>query len=233
MENLNNILWVKKILGTKEISGIEKIRSAEQNSVFKIETDLGSYILKEGPNLAGEKDRLVWLEGKLPTPKVVGWQEQSGQDMLLMTCIEGDDLANLVRKIPTEKVVQILAQTLHMIHDTDISKCPFGEKTADSVFIHGDACLPNFILLGEQLNGIIDLGNAGIGTKETDLAAAVWSLNYNYGPELGVPFLETYGVPSPTEEYAEELILKYEGDWSERFKEEENGETRNEKKIRR
>lgn len=204
-------------LGIQDMIGATKIRSAEENNVRKIETEKGSYILKEGPDLLGEKDRLDWLEGKLPVPKVINWQDNNEQQKLIMSCIEGEDLALLSKKISKEELVKLLANTLQLIHSVDTTNCPFGKQGKDSVFIHGDACLPNFIFHNSELYGIIDLGDAGIGDREDDLAAAVWSLDFNHGPGLGVPFLKAYGLESPTNEDVDRLIHKYENDKEERF----------------
>lgn len=204
-------------LGIQDLVRVAKIRSAEENNVRKIETGKGNYILKEGPNLLGEKERLDWLEGKLPVPKVINWQDNSEKQKLLMSCIVGEDLALLSKKISKKELVKLLANTLQLIHRVDVTNCPFGKQSKDSVFIHGDACLPNFIFHNGELSGIIDLGDAGIGDRENDLAAAVWSLDFNFGPGLGVPFLTAYGLQSPTDEDVDRLIHKYENDKEERF----------------
>lgn len=46
-------------------------------------------------------------------------------------------------------------------------------------FAHGDYCLPNIIINGEQVSGFIDIGNAGIADKWQDIALCVRSLGYN------------------------------------------------------
>lgn len=204
-------------LGIQDLIRVAKIRSAEENNVRKIETGKGNYIIKEGPNLLGEKERLDWLEDKLPVPKVIKWQGNNEQQKLLMSCIEGEDLALLSKKISEDELVKLLANTLQLIHSINTTNCPFGKQGKDSVFIHGDACLPNFIFHNSELSGIIDLGDAGIGDREDDLAAVVWSLDFNLGPGLGVPFLTAYGLQSPTDEDVDRLIHKYENDKEERF----------------
>lgn len=215
--NSNDLDWVREKLGIQEFVSVETIRSAEENAVTRVETDKGIFILKQGPNLEGEKDLLIWLDSKLPVPKVIAWQDGNEQDNLLMTYIEGEDLARFSEKISGEELVSLLAETLHLIHSIDISDCPFGKKNNNSVFIHGDACLPNFIFDESGLKGIIDLGRSGIGKEEDDLAAAIWSLDFNFGPELGAAFLRSYGFASPTNDDAERLKLKYENNWAERF----------------
>ena len=216
-DDFNNLDWIKEKLGIQDFLGVKKLRSDKQNNVLKIETKKGSYILKQGINLINEKERLFWLDDKLPVPQVIAWQDHGNKQELLMTFIEGEDLAQLSKKIPKERLVDLLADTLHSIHRIDIADCPFGKKNKDSVFIHGDACLPNFIVHNNKLSGIIDLGEAGIGEREDDLAAAVWSLEYNFGEGMGVSFLTAYGIDFPTALDVERLRLKYESGRPQRF----------------
>jgi len=201
--------------GIKDIVRMQRIRSTEENIVFKINTANATYILKQGPNLLAEKERMIWLAGKIPAPRLLAWKEVGEQNSLLMSYIEGDDLAS--KKLPKEEIPLLLANTLRLIHGIDISDCPYGEKTINAVLIHGDACLPNFIFADKTFKGIIDIGKMGVGDRLDDLAAAVWSLNFNYGPELGVPFLQAYGYQNSTPEESKRLIDRYENNWSERF----------------
>ncbi len=45
--------------------------------------------------------------------------------------------------------------------------------------IHGDFCLPNFILDNWCFSGFIDLGNGGVGDRHIDLFWGAWTLNFN------------------------------------------------------
>lgn len=65
------------------------------------------------------------------------------------------------------------------------------------VLTHGDACLPNILVLGYELSGFIDLGAAGLGDHYRDLERACWSLSYNYGEGYDEVFLSAYGVTGP------------------------------------
>lgn len=64
----------------------------------------------------------------------------------------------------------------------------------DLVLTHGDACLPNILVLNGELSGFIDLGAAGLGDPCRDLERALWSLGYNYGEGYDEVFLEAYGM---------------------------------------
>ncbi len=64
----------------------------------------------------------------------------------------------------------------------------------DLVLTHGDACLPNILVLDDELSGFVDLGVAGLGDRCRDLERACWSLVYNYGEGFDEIFLEAYGA---------------------------------------
>ena len=70
-----------------------------------------------------------------------------------------------------------------------------GHLLETNAFIHGDACLPNFILKdASHFSCFIDLGLADFSDRHIDLFWAVWSLNYNLqDPKYAELFLDYYG----------------------------------------
>ena len=70
-----------------------------------------------------------------------------------------------------------------------------GHLLSTDAFIHGDACLPNFILKdASHFSCFIDLGLADFSDRHIDLFWAVWSLNYNlHDPKYAELFLDYYG----------------------------------------
>ena len=64
-----------------------------------------------------------------------------------------------------------------------------------AALIHGDACLPNFILKdAATFSCFIDLGLAGLSDRHLDLYWAIWSLTYNLSdPQYAELFLDYYG----------------------------------------
>lgn len=198
---------------TQELGGnvsVTKEAYGDQSSVYKLTTPKGNYFLKIGEGLEKEKLHLEWLKGKQPVPVVVGFKNIEDTGALLLSAIEGENLKSIAHELGLEKVINILVEALHRFHGTDIKDCPFGTQQEDNVLVHGDACLPNFIIKDGELSGYIDLKDMRIDKKEVDLAAGVWSLQYNFGQGLGITFLEKYGVKNPTKEMVEGLRLQYE-----------------------
>lgn len=63
----------------------------------------------------------------------------------------------------------------------------------DLVVTHGDPCLPNFIVNGELLEGMIDVGRLGIADRHADLALAYRSTRHNLNEQHAEQFLDQYG----------------------------------------
>ena len=202
------INWAKQQLGDTII--VSKELHGDQSEVFKLQTANENFFLKISKNLERERKRLKWLEEKLPAPRVIDFITIDNKDALLLSAIEGFNLAVLSKKWPAEKVVDSLAEAIKRFHSIDMKSCPFGIFDENKVLVHGDACLPNFIFQNDNFSGYIDLGDMEIGDPEIDLAAAIWSLQYNLGAGHGLRFLEKYGVKNATEELVEKLRLQYE-----------------------
>lgn len=67
-----------------------------------------------------------------------------------------------------------------------------------TAFVHGDACLPNFLFAGvtgpeRPQWGAVDWGLAGAGDPMRDLALAAWSLTWNHGRGFEEELFAAYG----------------------------------------
>ncbi|MBX3011982.1 MAG: aminoglycoside 3'-phosphotransferase [Caldilineaceae bacterium] len=69
----------------------------------------------------------------------------------------------------------------------------------DLVLTHGDYCLPNILLEGDQVSGFVDLGRVGVADRYRDLALVQRSLIRNCGPAWVPYFFAEYGLPQPDE----------------------------------
>ncbi|WP_283137128.1 phosphotransferase [Rhizohabitans arisaemae] len=188
--------WVAETLGERPTAW-RQVLGREENTVHRLTLTGGEcvYLKVSAEDLTAERDRLTWFAGRIPIPEVRGWHAFDDVECLLTTELPGEDLTrHLARPLD---VVRLLARALRRIHSLDPDDCPFGTAAPDSAVTHGDACLPNILIDGLAVTGYIDLGDAGLAPPEVDLAAALWSLDHNFGDgdRLGRAFLAEYGLP--------------------------------------
>jgi kanamycin kinase len=177
-----------------------------------------------GRRLERETRVLRWIDGRLPAPEPLFYLAHGSWEYQLTTEVPGTPAYQLERR-ERENAVRIMAEALRGIHGLDARGCPYmntaarriGEARAskdpqthgaldgleatmpdeDLVFTHGDYCLPNIILDGGALSGVIDWDHAGLGDPYVDLEACMWSIGYNYGGDaerLAQLFLKAYGL---------------------------------------
>lgn len=177
-----------------------------------------------GRRLERETRVLRWIDGRLHAPQPVFYLAQGWWEYQLTTEVPGTPSHQLGRE-ERENAVRIMAEALSGIHGLDLRGCPYmntaenriGEartsKAAETQwvlnelednmpgenlsFTHGDYCLPNIILDGGALSGVIDWDHAGLADPYIDLEACVWSIGYNYGEDterLIQLFLREYGL---------------------------------------
>jgi len=203
------LAWAREMI-SEPLRSSEVAYADEDRTTLRLVSRLGTIAyLKVAPDMGGERDRLAWAAGKLPVAEVLGFHPGDGVDWLLMSGLSGEPLSNPEHTAQPERLVNRLADALHRVHALDPHGCPFGDLSHGDVVIHGDACLPNFLATDDGLAGYIDLGGLRRASVEIDLAAAVWSLQYNLGPGWGAPFLAAYGWPND-EETVEALRQSYE-----------------------
>ncbi len=178
-------------------------------TVWRLEGQNDAVYVKRARELKGERDRTVWLAGRLPAPEVLGLFRGFGDDWLLTRAARGVPLSDRALGWEPSRVAQRLGEILRDIHAVDATDCPFGEPRPGHVLIHGDYCLPNVLVENAQLSALIDLGLAGLGDPQDDLAAGVWTLQYNFGPGLARVFLDAYGWPPMSDKAIERLRRRY------------------------
>ncbi len=178
-------------------------------TVWRVTGDTGGVFVKRAADLAGERDRLRWLEGRWPVPEVLGFFHESGDDWLLTREVRGVPMFHPSVGWEPARVAGMLGEILRDLHATDVADCPFGEKKKGNVLIHGDYCLPNVLIHEGTFSAVVDVGRTGLGSPEVDLAAAVWTLQYNFGKGFARDFLDAYGWPPMSEPAIEKLRRKY------------------------
>jgi aminoglycoside phosphotransferase len=83
--------------------------------------------------LWAESERLHWLAGKLPVPKVVLFVPAARDDTLLITEIPGIDASDRCYGADVPNLVAQLAAGLRLIHSLSIADCPFDETLASKL----------------------------------------------------------------------------------------------------
>jgi len=178
-------------------------------TVWRLEGKTRVVYVKRAAHLEGERDRLAWLGGRWPVPQLIGLFHGFGDDWLLTHAVRGQPLND--RSIPwtPEAMAARLGEILRGLHSTDGTGCPFGEAGPGHVLVHGDYCLPNVLVEDGELSALVDVGGAGLGDPQVDLAAGVWTLQYNYGPGHARAFLDSYGWKPMTDSEIEKLRRRY------------------------
>jgi kanamycin kinase len=198
-------------LGTTGLQG-ELAWMSWAGTVWRLDGDSTTVFVKRAAHLAPERERLVWLSGRWPVPEMFGFFHAWGDDWLLTRRAPGVPLYHASLAVLPEQKATWLGRILRELHSVPADGCPFGQPRAGNVLIHGDFCLPNVLVQPGRfgtLSGLIDVGQAGLGNPEVDLAAGVWSLQYTFGTGLARDFLNAYGWPPMTDRAIERLRRKY------------------------
>jgi aminoglycoside phosphotransferase len=195
-------------LGSKDFLG-EFAWLSWRGTVWRLTGASGAVYVKRAAELAGERDRIEWLTGRLPVPVLVGFVHANADDWLLTREMPGVPLHHPSLGGEPAKVAQRFGEILREIHSIDAAGCPFGEEGAGHVLIHGDYALPNVLVDKGRFSGLVDVGRSGLGDPRDDLAAALWSLHYNYGHGHAAGFLDAYGAPPMTDKEIERLRGRY------------------------
>jgi kanamycin kinase len=178
-------------------------------TVWRLEGASRVIYVKRAAELAGERDRLAWLQGRWPVPGLIGLYHGLGDDWLLTHAVRGVPLSDRSIAWEPARMAKRLGEILRDLHATDASGCPFGEAGPGAVLVHGDFCLPNVLVEDGRLSALVDVGGAGLGDPRVDLAAGVWTLQYNYGPGHAREFLDAYGWEPMTDAEIERLRRRY------------------------
>ncbi|CAN5682218.1 aminoglycoside 3'-phosphotransferase [soil metagenome] len=206
--------WAERLVGSSIT--ITKEAHGDASDVYQVASGNGNYFLKyktdSKSGFSKEEQRLSWLKDKVPVPEVIGYKEYDGEYAILLSAVEGKNLKVMSQTWEVDIVIDKLVRALKHFHAINCEGWPFDTEDTSKVLVHGDACFPNFIFKGEEFSGYIDVGDTHLGTVEEDLAAAIWSLQYNLGAGHGPKLLESYGYPDTSPETVEKLRLTYE-DW--------------------
>ncbi|TJY41794.1 aminoglycoside 3'-phosphotransferase [Cohnella pontilimi] len=78
--------------------------------------------------LRQEKERMEWLQGKLPVPEILYYEDDGSNEYLLMSEIPGLDASHRLYESMLPQLMRELAAGLRAIHEVDIRNCPFDQR---------------------------------------------------------------------------------------------------------
>ena len=96
-----------------------------KDAVYRLHGETIAY-LKIGDDLRGEHDRLRWLEGRLPAPRVLHYVVEATKHYLLTTEVPGVMTHEV--DLPYLKRVQLMAEGARMWHALPALECPFDQR---------------------------------------------------------------------------------------------------------
>lgn len=76
-------------------------------------------------SLLAEQARLLWLQGRLPVPRVLYYGADDTYEYLLQSEIPGTMACEPVFKEDMPELIRLLAEALHRVHAVAITHCPF------------------------------------------------------------------------------------------------------------
>ncbi|MGA5465321.1 phosphotransferase [Mycobacterium sp. NPDC050041] len=165
--------------------------------------------------LAAEAERMRWAAGFVRVPRVIG----AGAGWLHTAGMPGRSAVDPHWLAAPRTAVRAIGSGLRRLHDTlPVAGCPFdwsvqtrlrrevppetrasmGEvpPVGRMVVCHGDACAPNTLIDDDGVfAGHVDLGDLGVADQWADIAVALLSLSWNFGPaDWEDELLAAYGV---------------------------------------
>lgn len=190
---------------------------------------VGERFIKWSPRSAGialarERDRLRWLEGRHPAPRVLAYGADEDAEWLVTAGMPGEHAVGDEWRARRSEAIAAIARGLRAIHAVpvdDVARAweswvvrqpvSLGERPAidEPVLVHGDACAPNTLIstVGRWI-GNVDFGDLAVGCRWADLAVASMSLDWTFGEGHQDEFFAAYGVARD-----EERIRYYRALW--------------------
>ncbi|WP_342539396.1 phosphotransferase [Heyndrickxia sp. FSL K6-6286] len=124
-KNLESLLkgcsWEEITIGCSE-SNTFRVKGDNYHQFLKIQS------INAKEKLLNEKERLEWLQGKLPVPKVLYYEQDDINEYLLISEIAGKDASVEIDKTTSvPDLMKQLALGLKMIHSIKIDQCSFDQ----------------------------------------------------------------------------------------------------------
>jgi kanamycin kinase len=190
---------------------------------------VGARFVKWSPRTAGielarERDRLLWLEGRHPAPRVVSYGNDEQAEWIVTNALGGEHAVGPTWQKRPSEAIEAIARGLRAIHAVPVDDEARGWESwlvrtppelgarppvSEPVLVHGDACAPNTLISDDGAwIGNVDFGDLAVGDRWADLAIASMSLDWNFGRGHQEEFFAAYGIGRD-----EERIRYYRALW--------------------
>jgi aminoglycoside phosphotransferase len=100
-----------------------KVYRLTQNGVASLYLKISSETLTR--SLFAEKERITWLQDKLPVPQIYYYGQNQHYTFLLLSEIPGINASDKIYESDRHLLVKLLAEGLKLIHTIPIVECPF------------------------------------------------------------------------------------------------------------
>lgn len=199
--------WLTRQLGADFT--LEKHTYSHQDEVYKIQTPQQNVYLKIALDLEAERNNIIKTAPYLQVPKVLSFCRLRDTDHMLLGEVPGKNLAELVGEWDKIAIVKEFARATKKFHELDVHLLFPDQAAPGLVVLHGDMSLPNILCTAPSQASYIDLGQMHVGSLDTDLADALWSLQRNMGSDYGQLFLNEYGNVTMTEKLTQALAYRH------------------------
>ena len=111
-----------------ENANMEEISiGCSDSQVIKIEKNLNYYFLKIAKQglLTSEYQKLKWLDGKLPVPKIILYDIFNNTEFLITEAINGEMMCSPKYVSNPTRSLDVIALAFEKIFEVDIKDCPF------------------------------------------------------------------------------------------------------------
>ncbi|MCK9479526.1 MAG: hypothetical protein M0R40_08535 [Firmicutes bacterium] len=158
-------------------------KSSGKDAVTYLLTDKDErmYVKVSSGNLIkNQVDMLLYLEGRLPVPKVIEYDVGCEYGYVIMSEIKGVNFKEYLSCITPKRAVEIYADAYGIISESGIT--------------HGDFCPLNIIIgEGEKIAGFVDFEKGAKCKSGRDLDESVFIINRHYGKQYVKYFFQLIG----------------------------------------
>ncbi|MGV9770267.1 phosphotransferase [Microbacterium sp. NPDC003461] len=212
----------------RALAGPEPLEPVWRNVLGGLTFRAGDRYVKWAPRRPGldlprEAERLGWAGRFVRGPRVLAHGATGDEQWLVTEAIPAWSAVSEWGFANPAEAVRAVGAGLRAMHDAfPVAECPWDWSVPARiaaaaergtivppelrdpppidrlVACHGDACCPNTLVDERGWAAHVDLGSLGVADRWADLAPAVWSAGYNFGPGWDGALLEAYGVdPDP------------------------------------